>query len=155
MLNKPFETGKFSGIDAGMLVLELGETYCMVSVIDTSSKTIQGVKVYTFDSIEAEQSVTEILAEISTDEFQKVVIAPAFAEALLIPRKLHNGEASFVNTIYSTNNGQLEDIIPEWQCVNSYTIPSTILHQIKQQFPEAQFIHTNCTCCCCFTSTRN
>lgn len=142
MLNKPFETGEFSGIDAGMLVLELGETYCMASVIDTINKTIQGVKVYTFDAIDAEESVAEILTDVSGERFENVVIAPAFVESLLIPRKIHNAESSLVAAIYSTTENQLEDVIPEWQCVNSYTIPSTILQQIKQQFPEARFIHT-------------
>jgi hypothetical protein len=143
MLNKPFETGRLSGIDSGILLLEFGETYCMVSVINASSKTVEGVQVYTYDAISMEESLAEILNNIPTDQaFEKVIVSPAFAEALLVPRKLHHSESPLVKAIYSNGTHQLEDAIPEWQCINSYTISTTTHHQIKQRFPDASFIHT-------------
>src|SRR5690348_13278597 len=116
MLNKPFETGKFSETDSRILLLELGETYCMVSVVDPTNKTLEGVKVYTFDAIDAEESVKEIIADIPADQtYDKVVVSPAFVEAFLVPRKLHHSEAALVKATYATNAHQFEDAIPEWQ----------------------------------------
>ncbi len=143
MLNKPFETGKFAGIDSGILMLELGETYCMVSVINAMNKTLEGVKVYTYDAIAVDDSIAEIVSSIADDQvFEKVVVSPAFVEALLIPRKLHQAESSLVKAIHSTNAHQLQDAIPEWQCINSYVIPCAIHDRISTRFPDAVFIHT-------------
>lgn len=143
MLNKPFETGRFSGIESGVLLLEIGETYCMVSIINAQSRTLEGVKVYTFDAASADESITEIMKDIPVEqEFEKIVVSPAFVEALLVPRKLHNPATSLVSLTYSNNTHLLHDVIPEWQCVNSYAVPSSMHQQITERFPGASFLHT-------------
>lgn len=143
MLNKPFETGSFSGKEPAVLLLEPGETYCMVSIINLQNKMIEGVRVYTYELANADESVAEILRNISDQSFERVVVSPAFAEALLVPRKLYNPPSSLLNITYPSNHmHHLHDVIAEWQCVNDYAIPSALYQQIAERFPNAVFMHS-------------
>ena len=74
MLNKPFETGTFEGQQSSVLMLEPGESYCLVSVISQNDRLIQGVKVYTYSLQEVEESIDQILASFTDNQsFDKVI----------------------------------------------------------------------------------
>ena len=144
MLNKPFETGTFEGQQSSVLMLEPGESYCLVSVISQNDRLIQGVKVYTYSLQEVEESIDQILASFTDSQsFDKVIISPAFAEALLVPRKFYKDQSSLLKSACATNDAYfMHDLIAEWQCVTDYAIPNSVYNKIVHQFPNAVFMHS-------------
>lgn len=143
MLNKPFETGNFSNDESSVLFLEIGDSYCMASGINATTRAIDAVQVFTFEPIDIEESIQQILQSVSADnKFKKTVIAAAFTEALLIPRKLFFSNTPLVNIVYDVKQAQqLHDQIAEWQMVNLYAIPTAVYKQITERFPAAMFMH--------------
>lgn len=141
MLNKPFE---IETIDSSYdtLLLEIGETYCVVSFLNTSYRAIKGLQVYTFDAFSIDESIREILNNIPTQQPEQVIVSPAFPEALLVPRKIYSAEADFIKVIYNVPGAtHLHDVIAEWQVVNAYAVPPGVHDEITTRFPLATFTH--------------
>ena len=141
MLNKSFEIG-LQDNDSNVLLLEVGETYCVLSFLNTTRNSLDALQVYTFESAAVEESIREMLnSVIEATTLDKVVFSSAFPEALLIPRKFYSSN-SFVNALYPTPNSRgMHDVVSDWQLVTSYTIPDSIFQIIRSRFSNVEFIH--------------
>ena len=141
-MNKPFEIGTVES-EYNTLFLEIGETYCVVSFLDSSNKSIQALQVFTFDAFSIEESVREILNFIPGEKvLQQVIVSAAFPEALLVPRKLYSPDTNFLKLLYNIPGATfLNDTIAEWQVVTSYAVPRDVYHEIITRFPFAVFTH--------------
>jgi hypothetical protein len=142
MLQKPFEAGSFLSDDASALIVEVGETHCMMSLVN-AEKMVLAVQVYTFDAESRESSVDEILKLFpDSSSFEKVVIAAAFVETLLVPRRHHPHREWLLMHSTSLNGFEpLTDAIAELQIENAFGFPGALRQHFINRFPHAQFMH--------------
>lgn len=140
-MNKSFEIGSRS-IHSNVLFMEIGESYCILSFLNGADSVLDAVEVYTFERFSAEQNLREIIDLIPADKsFEKVIVAPAFSEALLMPRKLYSSH-SFLKILYNVpQEACLHDVVAEWQLVTSYAIPVSLSEIISDRFPAVSFTH--------------
>jgi hypothetical protein len=135
-----FTIGKVSE-DSTALLLEVGGDHCCYAFLNENKKTFDGVKYIAFNEQDGELSMREILSEIEIIP-GKVVISSAYAEALLVPRKLFNEQHNILGVVYDGNNRtELHDTIPEWQMTAAYSLPHNIYQQLVSKFPSAKFYH--------------
>ena len=128
--------------DADTLLIELGENYCCYALLDRNSKSFQLIRYISFDEFESESKLGDLLNEWAAKNFTKVVICSAYAQALLVPQNIFKPNDRLVSVIYdSLGQRQFSDAVPEWQIINSYSIPSSIYDRILQQFPSVVFFH--------------
>ena len=141
-MNKPFEIGTIEN-ESDVLLLDIGETYCIVSMIDYGLKSVHAVQVYTFDQFSIQESINEVLDSIPSEKlFRKVIVSPAFSEALLVPRKFFSADSSFLSPLYNVHDAKcLYDMVGEWQMVNAYAIPAFLHDEIIRRYPAAVFTH--------------
>ena len=126
--------------DAGSLLIELGENYCCYALLDKNSKSFQLIRYISFDEFESESNLGDLLNEWADKNFTNVVICSAYAQALLIPQNIFKPNDRLVTVIYDLpGQRQFSDDVPEWQIVNSYSIPSSIYDRILKQFPTVVF----------------
>lgn len=144
-MNTVFEIGNPShdpGADA--FFLEIGQTFCSLSLIKSDAKSASFIGAYAFDALSLDESIDKVLNMIPDKQhhFQNSVISPAFAEALLVPNKFYHHKSALVNSIYNKNLFfTLNDPIAEWQVVNTYTIPVSVHTKLSERFPYASYIH--------------
>lgn len=139
-----FEIGNLALEEAGMLTIEIGESQISVSSIDDTAKKLKGLKIFTFAPLAIEETLLRLVENLnaSNQTFTRVIISPAFPQALLIPKKLFSPDHTILQNTYQLNDSVcFTDHIGEWQLVNAYAMPSS-LHQILDKvFPLATYMH--------------
>ena len=129
---------------AETLFVEVGQTFCSLAFINSSAKAVHYVAVYSFDALSLDESVDSILGMIAWKKINvsRLVISPAFPEALLVPNKFFHLKSPLLHNIYNLDHFfPLNDPVAEWQLINVYTLPLSIHKKITAQYPDASFIH--------------
>ena len=101
------------------LFMEIGQTFCSVALVNSSSKSAQFIGMYAFDAVSLDDSMDEILkiASIDRGNLQNIIISPGFPEAILIPNKFYHHKSSLLSSLYDVNHYfLLNDPISECQC---------------------------------------
>ena len=143
-MNTVFQIGNFTEERGDSLFLEIGQTFCSVALIDSSTKSAQFIGMYAFDVVSLEESVDEILKMTSIDRInlENIVISPAFPEAMLIPNKFYHHKSSLLGSLCNLNHFfLLNDPIAEWQLFNVYVIPVRVHKSLTEHFPFANYMH--------------
>lgn len=143
-MNTIFQIGSLSEGASKTLLLEIGDSFCIETYLSTVDKTVEAVSVYTFEAIDFENSMQQILdKQTAAGSYQQVVVSSAFPQALLTPRKLHQRDSMLLESVYDGHRWhQLQDDLHEWQIINAYSIPDVLYRLITQKFPSVTFIHT-------------
>jgi hypothetical protein len=124
------------------LLLEVGQDYCCYAFLDRDSKTFGLIRYFSFDEFEAEEKLGTIINGINDQHFEKIIVCSAFVQALLVPQQYFKHDQSVTAAVYdSVSHQQLNDAVPEWQMVNSYSLPATLYEKITKRFSTAQFFH--------------
>ena len=145
-MNTVFEIGNLSSDErnADTLFLEIGQTFCSLSLINHSTRSAQFVGAYTFDMLSLDETVDNVLKTVldRKGNFQNIIVSPAFPEALLVPNKFYHNKSVLLNSIYSQDHFfALNDPIAEWQLVNVYTVPVPVQQKLNEYFPDASYLH--------------
>lgn len=128
-----------------VLLMEVGADYMGYALANAAIKSISEISYYTFDS-EAYERLNDIYQPIKdkAEGFQKVVICPAFPQAVLVPDKFYSEDnhQHFLQPVYDiTNTVLLHDHVTIWHLHNVYAFPKS-LHQITtDHFPQLEYIH--------------
>ncbi|MEI6948279.1 DUF3822 family protein [Paraflavisolibacter sp. H34] len=128
--------------EAGTLVVEIGDTYAVLSLLDEDKKRVEAFQVLSFDPLE--EILPPLLEQLAPagSSFRKVIISPAFPQALLVPHKLFRKESSLLEAVYEMGEvQQLHDVVGEWQVVNCYAVPYFLYKTLAEAFPSAAFLH--------------
>ncbi|MFL5811658.1 MAG: DUF3822 family protein [Flavisolibacter sp.] len=125
-----------------ILLLEVGQDFCCYAYLDSKSEKFAFIRYISFDELEAEGSLDEIILDLKKEKFQKVVVSSAFAQALLVPQQYYKPN-DILNVLMYDNVADelLSDSIPEWQLVTSYSIPHSIFDSVSDAFESVQFFH--------------
>ena len=143
-MNTVFQIGNLTGERVDSLFMEIGQTFCSIALIDSSTKSAQFIGMHAFDAVSLEDSVDEVLktTSINRSNLKNIVISPAFPEAMLIPNKFYHHKSSLLNSLYNLNHYfLLNDPIAEWQLFNVYVIPVQVHKKLTEQFPFASYMH--------------
>jgi hypothetical protein len=134
------EIGDFknSGSEKDFLLIEIGETYYMISIFNNQKKEFTALQFVTVESFELINKIDEVIKDLQTNDFEKIVICSAFPNALLVPRKLHSDNNS---KIFDKGQYQLEAVIPEWQMVALFSLPKQLYQKLDAAFPNATITH--------------
>ena len=125
-----------------VLLIELGVDYCNYAFLDELDKSISQLTFITGSEFEMEQTVQSILNSLEEKEFSKVFICSALPQALLIPQKYYQNNQLTQLVYDQPAQRYLQDSIPEWQIINSYSIPERLVELFSSAFPSAFFLHT-------------
>jgi hypothetical protein len=141
-----FEIGSFKVLknEETVLLWEIGSNYSLLSLWSDDVKACRYVQVHMFDELEMENSIVEILATLHGVDlkYKKVFICSAFADAFLVPRKYFAQDSNLLEVVYDAEgNGQFYDFAGQWQLVNFYSMPRSILRVINERFSGASFRH--------------
>lgn len=124
------------------LLFEIGAEYCCYAFLKGPEKTFQKISYVTYNEIDADKELAEILEEVKNAACEKVVVCSAFPQAFLTPKQGYQNDFILLNVIYdSPFLKYLKDDISEWQMNITYAMPSPIFHLIKEKFRFAEFIH--------------
>lgn len=126
------------------VLCEWGEQHCCIAGWSnaTSKLTSLGYYSFPFVTVEVISEISKELKKLSRPK-NSLLVGSAFPEMILVPLKYYNTNASFTAALYSTTEKkELADTIEQWQMANVYALPTLIYDEIKQIFPEAQYIHT-------------
>lgn len=144
-MNTVFQIGNTSESNAtDTLFVEIGQTFCSLAFINSPAKTAHYIAVYSFDALSLEESVDSILGMISKEKTNstRLVISPAFSEAMLVPNKFFHLKSTLLHNVYNLDHFfPLNDPIAEWQLINVYTLPLSVHKKIMAQHPDTSFIH--------------
>lgn len=122
------------------LLLEIGKDYCCYAFWYRHS--IDRLRFISFNEMEGEERLPQIVADIPKQDFQSVFVCSAFPQAVLIPSKYFTDNYEALDIIYDQPAQVYKhDKIPEWQLVNTYAIPSSLENVLQASFPSAQYIH--------------
>jgi hypothetical protein len=127
--------------ESDTLLLELGPDYCCYAFLNHSQKAFGQISYISFDEMEMEHELVQVLELFRNREFGKVIVCCAFTQALLVPQKYFVAEKPLTNIIYETTGQNRYDSINEWQMTNSYSLPSFVYDLLKKRFPEISFFH--------------
>ena len=124
------------------LLLEIGEDFCCYALLDLSSKTFGLIRYFSFDEFESEAKLSTILHAFKDQNFKKIVICSAYAQALLVPQKHVHASQALTSVIYDAiDQKHFSDTVSEWQMVTSYSVPAAIHDAILTQFQTVHFFH--------------
>ena len=143
-MNTVFQIGNLTGDQGDSLFLEIGQTFCSVALLNSSTKSAQFIGMYAFDAVSLEDSVDEVLKMTSIDggNHKNIIISPAFPEAMLIPNRFYHHKSLLFNSLYNLNHYfVLNDPIAEWQLFNIYAVPVLVHNKLAEQFPFASYMH--------------
>ena len=129
---------KSNGHEKNTLLIEIGESYYMISIFNNAKKEFIALQFATVEPFELINKVDEFIKELSDVEFEKIVICSAFSNAVLVPRKLHNENS---NKIFDKSQYQLETVIAEWQMVALFSIPKQLYQKLDAALPSAVITH--------------
>ena len=128
--------------EAQTLLIELGADHCSYAFFNKADNTIAALKYFSVDEFEMETQLKTIMAEVRNKEFSDVLVCSSYPTASLTPAKYGGNGEELVQLIYDhPMQYALSDTINEWQIVNVYSIPMTVFALIKNEFPQAKFIH--------------
>jgi hypothetical protein len=141
-----FEIGSYQVLknEEAVLLWEIGSNYSLLSLWSDEEKVCRHVHVHIFDELEMEKSIVEIFTPYkeASLKYRKVVICSAFPSAFLVPRNFFAQDSNLLDLVYDESpNIQFYDFAGQWQLVNFYSFPVSLLEIIKVQFPEASFRH--------------
>ncbi|MGN6165041.1 MAG: DUF3822 family protein [Flavisolibacter sp.] len=135
------ESGQPSG-EAQTLLIELGADHCSYAFFNKANNTIAALKYFLIDEFQMETQLKNIMAELRNKEFSDVLVCSSYPTALLTPSKYAGTGEDVMQLIYDQPmQYALSDTINEWQMVNVYSIPMTVFALIKNEFPQARFMH--------------
>jgi len=124
------------------LLLEIGQDFCFYAYLDSQAKKFGLIRYLSFAELESEGKLDQIVQELKKDQFQKVIVCSAFAQALLVPQQHFKADDLLTALVYdSVAHKQLSDKVPEWQLVTSYSIPASIFDAVSSAFESVQFFH--------------
>lgn len=124
------------------LLFEVGKDYCSYAYWNPSTNTIHHLQFISFEEVEAEKDLLEIINSVKNNRFDSVVICSAFAQALLVPTKYFNNNYQTLDIIYDQQAQEYKhDAIPEWQMITIYSLPQKIAGLFQDSFSNVQFLH--------------
>ena len=121
-----------------LVLLEIGQDYCCYAFFNRPGRSFSLIRYLTFS--EPEESLETLFGEWASAK--EVIVCSAATHALLIPQRFYESSGALVDAVYDLEqHQQLSDRIPEWQLVNSYTLPQRVYRQLTTRFPDARFFH--------------
>jgi hypothetical protein len=141
-----FDIGSYKVVkdDEPVLLWEIGSNYSLISLWTDDMKSCRHVQVNMFHELEVEESILQIMSpyrEVNL-KFKKVVICSGFPEAILVPKKYFAQDSSLLSYVYNAEEHRpFYDFAGQWQLVNLYSIPATVLQIISDHFPFVSFRH--------------
>lgn len=125
-----------------ILLLEIGEGYCSHALLKGQERTFHQIQYVTFDELEAEQNLAQVLDELKKENCQQIIVCSAFPQSLLTPKHGHKNDYILLNVIYdSPSQKYLKDEVAEWQMCVTYALPHSLFNLIKEKFRFAEFFH--------------
>jgi len=125
-----------------ILLLEIGEGYCCHALLKGNERTFQQIQYITFDEVEAEEKLVEIITELKKENCEEVIVCSSFPQSLLTPKQGHKNDYILLNVLHDSPSQKfLKDEIQEWQMCVTYAIPLAIFKSIKEKFRFAEFMH--------------
>jgi hypothetical protein len=125
--------------EAKTLILEIGPDYCAYAFMD-DNRSFTAVKYFTFDELDAEESVRRIISEIDQSA-EKTIVCSAFPYSIMMPLKQFKNDYSLIDVVYDqAAQHYLNDSIAEWQITNMYSLPSSI-HELVSRLPNVKYYH--------------
>ena len=123
-----------------MLLLEIGGDYCCAALLNHNEKSFHYIRYITYEEFEAEKSLVSFLEELN-GSYERVVVASAFSQSLLVPEEFRNHPA-LLSAIYDIpQQKKFADDIFERQMNVAWSIPASLFHLITEKFSAAQFLH--------------
>lgn len=124
------------------LLLEIGDSYCCYALLKGSERAFQQIKYITFDELEAEAALSQLLNELVKENCGQAIICSAFPQTFLSPKQGHKNDYILMDVIYDLPSQKfLKDEIPEWQMNVVYAIPVSVFNLVKEKFRFAEFRH--------------
>ena len=124
------------------LLLEIGREYCGCAFLHKPSNAIDRIQIATFDELEIEATLSDIIGSLKEKPFESVVLCSAFPQALLFPHKFFNSDYSAIDIVYDQPaQTYFHDTIAEWQIVNAYSLPQTVGCVVQEAFPAVRYLH--------------
>lgn len=125
-----------------ILLLEIGEGYCCHALLKGNERTFHQIQYVTFEELEAEEKLLQIIEQLKKANCEKIVICSAFPQSLLTPKHGHKNDYILLNVLYDAPSQKfLKDEIPEWQLDITYTVPISVYNSIKERFRFPDFMH--------------
>jgi hypothetical protein len=135
------ETGHPANEDQTLLI-EVGTGHCSYAFLNKANSSITALKYFLVDEFEMETQLKSIMAELRNKNFSDVLVCASYPTASLTPLKYAANGEELVQLIYDhPMQYALSDTINEWQIVNAYSIPMNVFALIKNEFPQAKFMH--------------
>lgn len=125
------------------LLIEAGSDYISYALANNATKAISEINYYTFAS-EAYEHLNDILQQLKTNAFEKVVIASAFPQAILVPDKFYSPDnvQHLLQPVYDiTHHLVLDDAVARWHLHTVYAFPKKMQQLNNNYFPNANYIH--------------
>lgn len=124
------------------LLLEIGDTYCCYALLKGEERAFKQIKYITFDELEAEHALLQLLNELIKENCGQAIICSAFPQSFLSPKQGHKNDYILMDVIFDLPSQKfLKDEIPEWQMNIAYAIPVSVFNLIKEKFRLAEFHH--------------
>jgi hypothetical protein len=141
-----FDIGSYKVLknETAVLLWEIGSNYSLISLWTEDIKICRHMQVNMFDELEMEESLIHIFDPYKKAnlQYKKVVICSAFPESLLVPRKFFSQESDLLKIVYDIRSErQFYDFAGQWQLVNFYALPASVLEFINDEFPVVSFRH--------------
>lgn len=127
----------------GTLLLEIGKDYCYTAFLHKPSNSIDSIRLQAVDEFGLEKDLPEILRPLTETGFDSAVVCSAFPQALLFPKKQFANDYSALDLVYD-QPGQVyfQDNIPEWQMLNTYSLPKSFCRLIGESLGTVQYYHS-------------
>lgn len=123
------------------LLLELGQDHCCYAFLNRASKTFSKISYNALEEFEDTAGLSDLLQNLHIEQLESVVVCSAHAKALLIPQQYFTTDYFFPGLVDELPGHQLNDMIPEWQLVASYAIPSYLFEIVNAKLPPPVYFH--------------
>lgn len=131
-----------SDSESHVLLLEIGTEHCSYGYFDKEAQRLDRIAYHRFDALELETSFGRVAEDLKGSRFQKIVVASAFPEAILVPHKYAEGSERWLNALYLQRGSKhLRDRIAEWQIHTTYAVPAFIYNRLHREFQTPEFYH--------------
>lgn len=128
---------------ATTLLCEWGEGHFCFAAYHEQAKKVTNLSFVAYDALD-QDTLDAISKDILPAEhsFQKMVFCSAFPESVLSPlsRSKHL-DPSFPVHLYEHTSQALQNLIGEWQVMNSFLLPEKIHQRISAVYPKAVYMH--------------
>jgi hypothetical protein len=124
------------------LLLEVGKDYCYTAFLHKQSHSISSIRLLSGDEFGMEKNLSEVFRSLADTGFESAVVCSAFPQALLFPRKKFAGGHSALALVYDLPSPlHFQDEIPEWQMVNTYSLPHSFCNLVGDSFGTVRYYH--------------